>query len=72
METQPQVVRKYTVSRKNSGGVDIYQLVKKEITTGASDVNAVEVTEGLSEGSRIAAGNLKLLRDGILVTLRQD
>jgi len=58
--------------RKNSGGVDIYQLVKKEITTGASDVNAVEVTEGLSEGSRIAAGNLKLLRDGILVTLRQD
>jgi RND family efflux transporter MFP subunit len=58
--------------KKSSGGVDIYQLVKKEIKTGASDVNAVEVTEGLAEGDRIAAGNLKLLRDGILVTLRKD
>jgi len=58
--------------RKNRAGADVYQLGRREITTGSSDVNSVEVTAGLADGDRIAAGNLKLLRDGILVTLKAD
>jgi HlyD family secretion protein len=58
--------------KKNAAGVDIYQLAKKEIKTGVSDVSDVEVTSGLADGQKIALGNLRLLRDGILVTLRAD
>ncbi len=58
--------------RKNRAGADVYQLGRREIATGSSDVNSVEVTSGLADGDRIAAGNLKLLRDGILVTLKPD
>jgi HlyD family secretion protein len=58
--------------KKNGAGADIFQLSKKEITTGVSDVNSIEVLTGLAEGDRIAAGNLKLLRDGILVTIKPE
>jgi hypothetical protein len=58
--------------KKNRAGADVYQLGRREITTGSSDVNSVEVTSGLADGDRIAAGNLKLLREGILVTLKAD
>jgi HlyD family secretion protein len=58
--------------RKNAAGGEVYQLARKTVTTGTSDVNNVEVLTGLAEGNVIAAGNLRLLRDGILVTIRQD
>lgn len=57
---------------KNPAGADVYKLAKREIHIGSSDVNNVEVVTGLTAGDKIVAGNLKLLRDGILVTLRQD
>jgi HlyD family secretion protein len=60
------------LSKKNQAGLDIYQLAKRTVTTGVSDVNNVEAKSGLKEGDLIAAGNLKLLRDGILVTLRPE
>jgi hypothetical protein len=60
------------VHRKNAAGADVYQLSKRSIKTGTSDVNNVEATSGLTDGDRIASGNLKLLRDGILVTIRPD
>ena len=58
--------------KKNGAGADVFQLSRRTITTGTSDVNNVEVRTGLAEGETIAAGNLKLLRDGILVTIRKD
>ena len=58
--------------KKNAAQADIYQLARREIGTGSSDVNSIEVTKGLAEGDRIVAGNLKLIREGILVTVRQD
>jgi len=60
------------VGKKNRAGADIYQVGKRTIKTGASDVNNVQVVSGLSEGDRIVAGNLKMMRDGILVTLRPE
>ena len=59
-------------ARKNASGAAIFQLAKRQITIGLSDVTNVEVKAGLSDGDRIATGSLKLLRDGILVTLRED
>ena len=58
--------------KKNGAGADIFQLSKRPITTGVSDVNNVEALTGLAAGDVIASGNLKLLRDGILVTIRTD
>jgi hypothetical protein len=58
--------------RKSPAGQDIYLVTRRDVTIGASDVNNVEVTKGLAVGDTIVAGNLKLIRDGILVTLRQD
>lgn len=58
--------------RKNGAGAATYQLSKRQITIGSSDVTNVEVKDGLADGDRIATGSLKLLRDGILVTLRED
>jgi hypothetical protein len=58
--------------KKNGKGADVFVLSKKQIKTGVSDVNSVEVVEGLAEGDRVAAGNLKLLRDGIMVTARPE
>jgi hypothetical protein len=58
--------------KKNGAGADVFQLSRRTITTGTSDVNNVEVLTGVAEGDTIAAGNLKLLRDGILVTVRKD
>jgi HlyD family secretion protein len=58
--------------KKNGKGMDVYLLSRRQIKTGVSDVNSVEIVEGLSEGDRIAAGNLKLLRDGIMVTARAE
>jgi RND family efflux transporter MFP subunit len=61
-----------TTGRKNASGEEVYSLVKREIQTGVSDVNYVEVTKGLQEKDRIAAGNLNLLRDGVMVVSRQE
>jgi len=58
--------------KTNAAGAEVFTMSKRPVTTGVSDVNFVEATAGLSEGDRIAAGNLKLLRDGVMVTLRQD
>ena len=58
--------------RKSPAGLDIYQVSRREVTLGASDVNNMEVSAGLAAGDTIVSGNLKLIRDGILVTLRQD
>jgi HlyD family secretion protein len=58
--------------RKSPAGLDIYQVSRRDVTIGASDVNNVEATAGLAAGDTIVAGNLKVMRDGILVTLRKD
>jgi HlyD family secretion protein len=58
--------------RKSPAGLDIYQVSRRDVTLGASDVNNVEVSAGLAVDDTIVAGNLKLMRDGILATLRQD
>ena len=60
------------IGRSNGAGAEIFQLSRKEISTGSSDVNYVEITAGLAEGDRIATGNLKLLREGVLVTEKTD
>jgi HlyD family secretion protein len=58
--------------RKSPAGQDIYLVSRRDVTLGVSDVNNVEAATGLAAGDTIVAGNLKLIRDGILVTLRQD
>jgi HlyD family secretion protein len=58
--------------RTNRAGAEVFSLARREIRTGASDVTDVEVVEGLAEGDRIAIGSLKLLRDGVLVTVRAE
>ncbi len=58
--------------RTNRAGADVFSLARREIRIGASDVTDVEVVEGLAEGDRIAIGSLKLLRDGVLVTVRAE
>jgi HlyD family secretion protein len=73
--TEENVTSAYVLSptgKKNGAGADVFQLSKREITTGVSDVNNVEALTGLAAGDTIASGNLKLLRDGILVTVRTD
>lgn len=59
------------IPHKTSSGAAVFQLEKREMRTGTSNVNFVEALSGLTEGDRIAAGNLKLLRDGIYVTLKE-
>jgi HlyD family secretion protein len=54
----------------NRAGTEVFSLSRREIRTGTSDVTDVEVLSGLAEGDRVATGSLKLLRDGILVTVR--
>lgn len=58
--------------RTNRAGIEVYSLARREIRIGASDVTDVEVVEGLAEGDRVAIGSLKLLRDGVLVTVRAE
>ena len=58
--------------RTNRAGAEVFSLARREIRTGASDITDVEVVEGLAEGERIAIGSLKLLRDGVLVTVRAE
>jgi hypothetical protein len=58
--------------KTNASGAEVFGLSRHAVTTGASDINSVEIVSGLKEGDTIASGNLKNLRDGILVTLRQD
>jgi HlyD family secretion protein len=71
-ENVTSVFRLTPTGKKNQAGAEVFQLSKKQVTIGSSDVNSVEVTAGLAEGDRIVAGNLKMMRDGILVTLRKD
>jgi HlyD family secretion protein len=54
------------------GDREFYRLEKTEIKTGISNVNFIEITDGLSVGDRIVVGNLTLFRDGILVALKED
>ncbi len=58
--------------KANRAGAEVFSLSRREIRTGTSDVTDVEIVSGLAEGDRIAAGSLKLLRDGILVTVRSE
>jgi HlyD family secretion protein len=44
-----------------------FRLSKREISTGLSNVSYVEVISGLEPGDAIVEGNLRLLRDGLLV-----
>lgn len=56
----------------NRAGAEVFALSRRELRTGASDVTAVEVLSGVAEGERVATGSLRLLRDGILVTVRGE
>jgi HlyD family secretion protein len=56
----------------NRAGAEVFSLSRREIRTGTSDVTDVEVLSGLAEGDRVAMGSLKLLRDGIHVTVRSE
>ncbi|MCX7029851.1 MAG: HlyD family efflux transporter periplasmic adaptor subunit [Spirochaetes bacterium] len=56
----------------NRAGAEVFSLSRREIRTGTSDVTDGEVLSGLAEGDRVATGSLKLLRDGILVTVRPE
>ena len=56
----------------NRAGAEVFSLARREIRTGTSDVTDVEVLSGLAEGDRVATGSLKLLRDGIFVTVRSE
>lgn len=56
----------------NRSGAEVFALSRREIRTGTSDVTAVEVLSGLVEGERVATGSLRLLREGILVTVRPE
>ncbi len=58
--------------KANRSGAEVFSLSRREIRTGTSDVTDVEVVSGLAEADRVAAGSLKLLRDGILVTVRPE
>lgn len=53
------------------GDRQYYRLEKREITTGLSNVNFIEAASGLQEGERIVVGSLNLLRDGVLVTVKE-
>jgi RND family efflux transporter MFP subunit len=58
--------------RTNASGEEVFTLIKRQIETGVSDVNFVEIKAGVSEGDRIAGGNLGLLREGVMVTAQKD
>ncbi|OHD67686.1 MAG: hypothetical protein A2177_14470 [Spirochaetes bacterium RBG_13_68_11] len=58
--------------KANRSGAEVFSLARREIRTGTSDVTDVEVLSGLAEADRVATGSLKLLRDGILVTVRPE
>jgi RND family efflux transporter MFP subunit len=58
--------------KSNRSGAEVFSLSRREIRTGTSDVTDVEVVSGLGEGDLVATGSLKLLRDGILVTVRPE
>jgi len=61
-----------STGERSSRGDEVYRLSRHEVTTGSSDVTSVEIVSGLTDGDVIATGNLNLLRDGVLVTLRRD
>jgi HlyD family secretion protein len=65
------VYRLKPIAKKTSKGEAVYQLEKVTIKIGVSDVSSVEVTSGLAEGDEIAVGALKLLREGIRVTVKE-
>jgi HlyD family secretion protein len=58
--------------KKNASKADVYQLSKKKVEIGTSDVNYVEAVSGLAEGDLIVAGSLNLMRDGIMVTAKPE
>jgi HlyD family secretion protein len=58
--------------KTNRSGAEVFSLSRREIRTGTSDVTDVEVVSGLAEADQVATGSLKLLRDGILVTVRPE
>ncbi len=58
--------------KKNASKADVYQLAKKKVEIGTSDVNYVEAVSGLAEGDLIVAGSLNLMRDGIMVTAKPE
>jgi HlyD family secretion protein len=49
-----------------------YRLERRSIELGIVTVNLVEVVVGLSEGERIAVGNLSELRDDMVVGVEED
>jgi HlyD family secretion protein len=58
--------------KANRSGAEIFSLSRREMRTGTSDVTDVEILSGVAEGDRVATGSLKLLREGILVTIRPE
>jgi HlyD family secretion protein len=50
----------------------VYRLQRVEIQTGLSNVSSIEVLSGLEEGDLVVVGNLKLLREGIYVTVKEE
>ena len=57
---------------ENSTENQVYRLEKTEIQTGSSNVSSIEILSGLSEDDLIVVGNLKLLRDGVYVTSKDE
>ena len=50
---------------------DRYRLKEKEILTGLSTIDDVEVLEGLEEGQLVALNSSDMLREGLVVTLKE-
>ncbi len=48
-----------------------YRLKEKEILTGLSTIDDVEVLEGLEEGQLVALNSSDMLREGLVVTLKE-
>ena len=71
-ESSSYVYRLKPLSRRTSKGEEVFGLEKVAIQIGVSDVSSVEVTSGLAAGDEIAVGALKLLREGIRVTVKGE
>ena len=50
----------------------LYRLERRAVKLGASSIDEVEVSEGVSQDELVVVGNLSLLRDALLVTREED
>jgi RND family efflux transporter MFP subunit len=75
-ETEDEQTYVYVMERVGdageSEGTPRYRLDRRRINLGLVTVNQVEVTEGLSEGELVAAGNFSRLREDMIVGREQS